>query len=334
MQHHDNNPPHRNAQWRLLRLGHCAWLVIALWTACVAASASWGIYREFHCARDIALSHGGLWLLGLLGIAIGMRHIRRCAAERKRAEEDLKRMEAQLAHVARLSLMGEMAAGIAHEVNQPLVTILNYAKACRNILVGETSSRIEDLRKWNDEIATSAAHAGEIVKRLKGFARKTEVERIAVNINHIVQEAVQLVAFETRRGMVDIRLELCEAPPAIEADRVQILQVLVNLMYNALEAMEQHIETGRRLTIRTKSAGKLLEVSVADNGPGFSHSASLNIFDPFVTTKPQGLGMGLAISRTIIEAHGGKLWAESNSHGGATLRFTLPIREGDESDGD
>jgi two-component system sensor kinase FixL len=221
--------------------------------------------------------------------------------------------------------MGEMVAGIAHEVSQPLYSVVNFAKASRNVLAGEGPPNLDELRQWNDEIATAAARAGEILRRLRSFARRAEPEYTRASIHELIEEAVELVAFEARGRQVAVELKLCEAAAPVDLHRVQIQQVLVNLLRNAYEAIEQVSVEVRRVTIRTRAAGQFVEVSVADSGPGLSPDQQLRMFEPFVTTKPDGLGMGLAISKTIVEAHGGTLWATSNPGGGAVFHFTLPV---------
>jgi two-component system NtrC family sensor kinase len=252
--------------------------------------------------------------------------------QRKQAEEKLRGMEAQLAHVARLSALGEMVAGIAHEVNQPLYSILNFAKASGNLLAAEEPPNLTDLRQWNDEIAAAAARAGEILNRLRTFARRTEPQHSLANLSEVVEEAFQLVAFDLRQRRIAVEFLFFPAPLFVQADRVQIQQVLVNLLLNAWEAIQRGSVETPQVVIRTHLSGENVEVSVADNGPGLPPDNQLNIFDPFVTTKPDGLGMGLAISKSIVEAHGGTLWATSNLEGGAIFHFTVPLATGCQTD--
>jgi len=251
--------------------------------------------------------------------------IARDITDRKQAEDRMCQMQDQLAHVSRLSTMGEMAAGIAHEVNQPLYSILNFAKACGNVLSAENRPGLEQLRDWTEEIALAAARAGQIVAQLRRFARRSESVRLPASLHEIVDESVQLVASEARRHGADVRLELADFPAAVWVDRIQIQQVMVNLLQNAYEAMDDDHAARRQVTIRTERAGDTVEVSVADTGPGIPTEPGLKIFDAFVTTKPEGLGMGLAISTTIVESHGGRIWAGVNREGGATFHFTLPL---------
>jgi C4-dicarboxylate-specific signal transduction histidine kinase len=218
-----------------------------------------------------------------------------------------------------------MVAGIAHEVNQPLYSILNFAKASRNVLAAEGEPNREDLREWNEEIAAAASRTGEIIARLRSFVRRTEMQCSSADLNEIVRESIELMAFETRRLGIAVRPELCESPFAVNVDRVQIQQVVVNLLRNACEAMAGGPAPAGMIVVRTALVDRGAEISVADRGPGLPAGGDLQIFDAFVTTKPDGLGMGLAISKTIVEAHGGSLSGASNPEGGATFRFTLPV---------
>ena len=253
--------------------------------------------------------------------------------ERKEAEEALQQMRLQLTHVARLSTLGEMAAELAHELNHPLYAILNYAKACRNVLAEEGPPDLDSLREWNEEIADIALSAGEVVKRLRSFARRAESPRTACRIEEIVEEALGLVAVEMRRARVTVETSFSAASPPIQVDRVQIQQVLVNLLSNAVEAMQTSPADMRRITIRTSLRDEAVEVVVSDRGVGLPPGSETKIFEPYVTTKPEGLGMGLSIVRTIVEAHGGRLWATSNPEGGAAFHFTLPLEDGGHPDG-
>ena len=253
--------------------------------------------------------------------------------DRKKAEEALQQMRLQLTHVARLSTLGEMAAGLAHQLNHPLYAILNYAKACRNVLAEEGPPNLDSLREWNEEIAEIALSAGEAVKRLRSFARRAESPRTACRIEEIVGEALRLIAVETRGNRVIVETSFSAASPPVQVDRVQIQQILVNLLNNAVEAMQTSPPDTRRITIRTSAGDGAVEVAVADRGVGLPPGSEASIFEPYVTTKPDGMGMGLSICRTIVEAHGGRLWAKSNPEGGATFCFTLPLEDGGHSNG-
>jgi two-component system, LuxR family, sensor kinase FixL len=243
--------------------------------------------------------------------------------ERKKADEALQQMRAQLTHVARLSTLGEMAAELAHELNHPLYAILNYAKASRNVLSEEGPPDLENLREWNEEIADIALSAAEVVKRLRSFARRGESPRTPCRIEEVAAEAVRLVAIDLRRGQATVQTTFSADLPPISADRVQIQQVLVNLLSNAMEAMQAVPAETRRISVRAALVDQAVEVVVSDRGVGLPPGSDAKIFEPFVSTKPQGLGMGLSIARTIVEAHGGRLWACADPQGGAAFHFTL-----------
>jgi PAS domain S-box-containing protein len=263
------------------------------------------------------------------GLVVGVVHAVVDITERRQAEEKLKHMQVQLAHVARLSTVGELAAEIAHELSQPLYAIANYAKASRNQLAAGGSSDLESLRDSNEKIERIAAGAGGICKRLRSFARRAESDRSSCDVNEIVMEAIMMMTFEAREKKVVLETAIHPAPLVVSANRVEIQQVFVNLLHNAFEAMEGVEDRIRQATIRTKEIGKSVEIVVCDNGVGLPANDQRNIFEAFVTTKPDGLGMGLAISSTIVESHGGRLRASSNPEGGASFHCLLPLVEGD-----
>jgi PAS domain S-box-containing protein len=248
----------------------------------------------------------------------------RDVTEQKRAEEELQSHRAKLIHVARLSTMGEMVAGIAHELGQPLYSILNFVKASQNVVKTIDDPRLEEVCQWHDQVVKSAMRAGDIIRRLRDFARRSAPKREDVDIRFVIGEAVDLVAFETRQMSIDVQQELGSDPLMIRADRVQVLQVLVNLIQNAIEAMADNASDQRLLTIIATRNERSIEVSVIDCGRGLPND-STPIFDAFVTTKEDGMGMGLAICKTIVESHSGNLMAESNQGGGAAFRLDFPI---------
>jgi two-component system sensor kinase FixL len=209
-----------------------------------------------------------------------------------------------------------------------LYAILNYAKASRNVLAEEGPPDLESLREWNEEIAEIASSAGEVVKRLRSFARRAESPPTVCRLEQIVEEALGLVAVELRKARATVETAVPAALPAAEVDRVQVQQVLVNLLSNAIEAMQTSPADGRWITIQASLQDAKIEVAVSDGGVGLPPGDGAKIFQPFVSTKPNGLGMGLSIARTIVEAHGGRLWANSNPAGGAVFHFTLPLANG------
>ncbi len=238
------------------------------------------------------------------------------------AGERLQGLQLQLAHLGQAAVMAELAANIAEQVNQPLYCIMNYAKACRNVLA-QSPPRLDELRDWNLEIAAAAARAGEIVRRMLALVQRSAPQRLPIDLGEVVQESLSLVASELHRLNITGYWAPDDTYLMALADRIQVEQLFVNLLQNACEALTE-TRGARQITIRAAVNGEFLEVSVADNGSGLADAAAATLFDPFVTTKPQGLGLGLPISKTIVEAHGGRIWNTTNPAGGATFHFTLP----------
>jgi C4-dicarboxylate-specific signal transduction histidine kinase len=230
---------------------------------------------------------------------------------------------ARLAHVARLTTLGEMAAGLAHELNQPLTAIVNFTQGCvRRIRAG--TAQTEELLEVLEEVAAQAERAGEVIRRMRRFAHRIEPCRTSLDVNGLIREAAQLDEAEIRSSSTRLRFNLAEALPAVLGDQAQLEQVLLNLIRNAQEAMAQNAPEQRELTLASSHARGLVTVAVHDTGPKLAAAVRARLLDEFFTTKPQGLGLGLAISRSIIEAHGGRLWVE-NRAGGTTFSFTLPV---------
>lgn len=285
----------------------------------------------FHCEAKDLRKDGSAFDIEVYGTQMTFRGephafaIVRDITERKQAEEKMRQQHSMLAHVSRLSTMGEMVAGIAHEVNQPLYSILNFAKATRNTLAGEDNPNLDQVRGWIDEIADAATRAGQIVERLRDFARRGEPQRDAANANVIVKDSVDLVLFDARRQNVRVNLDLAPQALPVCVDRVQIQQMLVNLLKNAIDALHETPRDERFIFVSTQLVEGEIEVRIADTGAGLPPEG--DVFEPFVTTKPDGMGLGLAISRTIVEAHEGTIDAENNSHGGATFTLTLPLHQ-------
>jgi PAS domain S-box-containing protein len=244
--------------------------------------------------------------------------------ERKRAEEErerLRRLEAQLAHTNRLSMLGELTASLAHEINQPIGAAIASAGAGLRWLDREQPA-LQQVREAFMRIKDDGKRAADIISGLKAFYRKeASPQRVMLDVNEVVREMLVLLHQEADRHSVVMRTVLAPDLPVVRADRVQLQQVLMNLMVNGIEAMR---ETGGSLVIRTETVESWLKVSVSDTGVGIPADQMEQIFSAFVTTKAAGTGMGLAISRTIIESHDGKLWAEANPGPGATFCFTVP----------
>ncbi len=249
--------------------------------------------------------------------------------ERFQAQEQLGRHREELARVSRLSTMGEMASSLAHELNQPLAAIANYVGGCQRRLRSGVWNQ-EELLVAMEETAVQAGRAGQIVRNLRDFVAKGEMDRTRVDVNRVVEAAVDLMAGEaTVRGVL-VRVEAGQGLPAVLADAIQIEQVIVNVLRNALEAMSDASCERREVEIRTRShAPDMVEVGVRDSGPGLPPDAGSQVFEAFFTTKPEGMGMGLSISRSIIEAHRGRLWVTPNEDRGVTFHFTLPASRGE-----
>lgn len=250
------------------------------------------------------------------------------AFERKRAGEELRQTRDDLNHVARLTAMGEMAASIAHEVNQPLAAIATYGEACVRLLSGDSPNVKKSLEAIG-HIISDSMRASEVIKRIRALVKKTAHENAPQDLNHIILDIVALTDGDVMRRSVQPKLRLAADLPLVLGDRVELQQVMLNLVLNSIEAMGTITDRARELTITSSSNGdRQVVVTVQDSGVGLNPEQTRRMFDPFVTTKPNGLGMGLSISRTILEAHGGTLTAEPNKGPGATFRFTLPTVRG------
>ena len=275
---------------------------------------------EFFSREIRQPDHELLATLATIGSQIGQ------FIERKRAEEALLRAQSELAHVTRVATLGETTASIAHEINQPLSAIVNNANACLRWL---TADNIEEARQSAERIRADARRAGEIINRIRSFAKKASPQKDWMDINHTIRDVIALARSEVEQNRVALETKLSDAvQPFIFADRIQLQQVILNLILNAVEAMSEMSGGPRQLLIRTDTNESGIVVAVRDSGPGLKPEGLHRLFTPFYTTKPQGMGMGLAICRSIIEAHGGRLWATANLDRGATFQFTLPTGGG------
>ncbi|MCK6485150.1 MAG: PAS domain S-box protein [Phycisphaerae bacterium] len=246
--------------------------------------------------------------------------------ERRRAEERAQKLQADLSHVSRLVTAGEMAAGLAHELNQPLTAVLNYMDGCVMLLNTERFDRNELLEVMR-RAAEQTQRAAEIIRRLNRFVRRQEPLQAPCNINELVREVASFITPEVLRLGVTLKLTPAEDLPIVSADPIQIQQVMLNLMRNAVEAVAQERPERRHVAVATRLAeGDCVRVEVRDTGAGLPEGHEGRVFDAFHTTKPGGLGMGLSISRAIVEAHRGRLCAEPNGTRGAVFWFTLPIQ--------
>jgi C4-dicarboxylate-specific signal transduction histidine kinase len=245
-------------------------------------------------------------------------------AERKRAEEVLLATQADLARVARVTTIGELTASIAHEVNQPLAGIVANADACLAWL-SHQDPNLQEARAAADRMIQAATQASEVIRRIRSLIYKADPERVRVHVNEVIEEAVALTRGESTRNNVSVMTDLAAELPPVLGDRIQLQQVMVNLLMNGIEATNCINDRPRRLLIRSGTQDLIhVFVVVQDFGIGMSPEVKDRLFEPFFTTKSHGIGMGLAISRSIVEGHGGRLWAESTVSQGSIFQFTLP----------
>jgi two-component system sensor kinase FixL len=254
--------------------------------------------------------------------------------ERAESAARLQEIQGELARLARLNELGEMASTLAHELNQPLSAIANYTQGCLRLLSGAEGALASRMRGALDETAKQSLRAGQIIRHLREFVMRGETERVPQDIRRIVEEAGALALVGSRERGVRTLFEFAPDVDRVIADRVQIQQVLINLMRNAMEAMRDSPRRELKVRVgRGKDADDIV-VEVADTGPGISDEVAVRLFQAFVTTKPSGMGIGLSISKRIVESHGGTIEVAHNSDGGATFRFTLPAIREEATNGD
>ena len=243
-------------------------------------------------------------------------------SQRQETEARLQELQSELVHISRLTAMGEMASTLAHELNQPLSAIANYIKGSRRLIDKEPEERWGRLRDALDKAAEQAMRAGDIIRRLRDFVSRGESERRVESVAKLIEEASALALVGAKEHGIRVSFQFDTSHDLVLADKVQIQQVVLNLVRNAIEAMVE-VEH-RELVLSTAPAeDDMVQVSVADTGPGLAEEVARQLFQPFVTTKRHGMGVGLSISRTIIQSHGGEIWAEANPSGGTVFRFTL-----------
>ncbi len=250
--------------------------------------------------------------------------------ERQETETRLQELQTELIHISRLSAMGEMASTLAHELNQPLSAIVNYQKGIKNLLAGRDDETARLIAGPVDEAAEQALRAGEIIRRMRSFVARGESEREVTSLSRLVEEASALALVGAKAARVSAEFDFGKGIGAVFVDRIQVQQVVLNLVRNAIEAMEDRESKKLRIATRMEDEGHAL-IEVADNGPGIAPDILEKLFQPFVTTKADGMGVGLSVCRTIIEAQGGRIWVESEPGKGTVFRFTVPVAEGDHS---
>jgi C4-dicarboxylate-specific signal transduction histidine kinase len=244
--------------------------------------------------------------------------------ESKRALEELQKAQAELAHLSRITTMGELAASIAHELNQPIGAIATNGNAAARWL-GQQPPNLEGAGEALECIVRDANRAAQVIGRIRSLLRKNASPMVQLDINEIIRDVLLLTAYETNRRNVVVVTKLENDLPIILGDRVQLQQVMLNLIMNSLDAMNAIADRARELRIQSSKNPDCLLIQVADSGNGWDPQHSNSIFEPFFTTKEDGIGMGLTISRSIIESHGGRLWGERGTPQGAIVNFCLPI---------
>jgi two-component system sensor kinase FixL len=252
-------------------------------------------------------------------------------SERQQTEARLQELQSELVYISRLTAMGEMASALAHELNQPLSAIANYLRGSQRLIANRTDAESARLQEALEKAGGQALRAGEIIRRLRDFVARGETEMQVENLTKLVEEASALALVGAKQSGVRVRFELDQRADPVFADKVQVQQVLLNLLRNAIEAMVEAGSPRREIVIASRVAATgMVEMTVADTGPGISAEIAERLFRPFITTKRHGMGIGLSISRTIIEAHGGELWVRPNAGGGTVFHLTLRAASNEE----
>jgi len=276
----------------------------------------WEQYRWYIIAALAIIAIQGALIVDLL-----LQHTRR-----RRSEKDLQRNREQLAHVTRVSTMGELATSLAHELNQPLTAILSNAQAAQRFLNAKPAD-LKEVSEILEDIVKDNSRAGEVIRRMRTLVKKEKLELAPINLASVIGDVVQLVHSDGILRNIRVEHECQEGLPSVRADRVQLQQVILNLLVNAFDAMKDAPASERKVVVRAETNGAgTIEISVRDHGIGLTSDELVKIFQPFYTTKREGLGMGLPISRSIIEAHGGRVWAEKNGDRGVR-RSISPYRQ-------
>ena len=254
--------------------------------------------------------------------------------ERQLTENRLQELQTELLHVSRLTDVGQMASALAHELNQPLAAIVNYVQAARRLLQAENATVSPKIADAMDKAVAQAARAGEIIKHLRSFISKGDSEHRLEDLNKVVEEATALGLVGAKESGVSVRWALHREPLPVIVDKVQIQQVVFNLVRNSMEAMADHPPPHDLLVTTGLADSATAEVSVSDTGPGLAMKVQAQLFQPFITTKEKGMGLGLSICRSIVDAHGGRLRATPNPERGVKFQFTLPLADRDNADAD
>jgi C4-dicarboxylate-specific signal transduction histidine kinase len=252
-----------------------------------------------------------------------MERRHRADEERRQAQDALSEAQRELAHVARVTTMGELAASIAHEVNQPLSAVVTNANACLRWMAAEPP-KLEEARESVSAMLRDAHRASDVIGRIRSLLKKSEPEPTHQNVNELLREVALLLQDALTRQRVGVTLDLESDVPPVMGDRVQLQQVILNLVMNGVEAMNEVGDRPRQLLISTRAAEQGVAMTVRDSGVGIDPAVFEKLFEPFFTTKPEGMGMGLSVSRAIVQRHGGRLWASMNEGFGTTFHVALP----------
>jgi C4-dicarboxylate-specific signal transduction histidine kinase len=253
------------------------------------------------------------------------RELARDMTERQRAQLEMRRLQDEISHVGRVSMMGQLASSLAHEINQPLGAILRNAEAAELFLESKTPD-LDEIRTILADIRADDQRAGSVIDRMRSLLKRHVLHTQLLDLNELVGDVAQLARPDAATRQVKLALNLPADLPPVRGDRVHLQQVLLNLIVNGMDAMNGASPGNRRVTVSAREgAAQTVEVSVSDTGHGIATEKLAHVFDPFFTTKSDGMGMGLPISRTIVESHGGRLWVENNNGSGAIFRFTLPV---------
>jgi C4-dicarboxylate-specific signal transduction histidine kinase len=244
--------------------------------------------------------------------------------DRKNAEQALSHAHAELAHLSRVLTMGELTSSIAHEINQPLTAVVAHGHACMEWLAAPTPN-VYEAKRSAERIVQDGTRAGAVIGRIRSLFKKETAERDLLDMNEVIQELTVFLRDEAMSNKIVLRTELQRDLPLVTGDRVQLQQVVLNLIVNGIDALRNKPDGVCEIVVRSARDGEKLLIAVEDTGTGFSAEAADHIFQPFFTTKTNGIGMGLSISRSIVESHGGRLWAARPATGGAAFYFTVPI---------
>jgi two-component system sensor kinase FixL len=253
--------------------------------------------------------------------------------ERQETQKRMQDLQSELIFMSRFTALGEMASTLAHELNQPLTAVASYLNGAKRLLDAGKPENLSLAREAIDSAAGQALRAGQIIKRLREFVSRGESDRQVENLPKLIEEASALALVGAKESGIHVSFDFAPAASQVLVDKVQVQQVLLNLVRNAMEAMQDASRRALRLSTRPAGPG-MVEIAVADTGSGIAPEIAEKLFQPFMTTKQHGMGVGLSISRTIIEAHGGRLWAEANPGGGTVFRLTLRCAEAEEEEAD